>query len=127
MPDLHNLTIACHHEAGHACSYLFFRWRFQTVEVEQDDEGHVRGTVRILAGRYDPLQRAIACLAGPLAEEKLTGVAWHKQPLSQTDLRMAQDDLQRAVPYRDLQNVADFTWTLVEYAGPRSSASPTRC
>jgi hypothetical protein len=45
--------------------------------------------------RCHPFIKAICCLAGPVAEARLTGVDIFKQPGSVTDIEMAAKALQR--------------------------------
>jgi hypothetical protein len=86
-------TITAHHECGHCVGYLHFRWRFNSVRIWQDRDGQVFGSVLSPAGNYDDVKRAIICMAGPVAEEKLTGVAPEDQADSAVDIAMAREAL----------------------------------
>jgi hypothetical protein len=87
------LVITCFHEAGHCVGYLRFGLRFGHVRVYQDEDGDIQGRTRSLAGRYYCIQRAVICLCGPVAEERVTGVPVAQQPDSRTDILMARDAL----------------------------------
>jgi hypothetical protein len=82
--------ITATHEISHAVAYLRFSWRFGTVKIWIADSGEVLGKVTSAAVDRDPFARAITCLAGPVAEAKLTGIAVADQPGSRTDLEMAR-------------------------------------
>jgi hypothetical protein len=87
--------VTAHHEAGHAIAYLHFGWKFGTIKIHQTDKGRVVGRVTSPSGRYGCLQYAICCIAGPIAEEHLTGVSLDEQHDSYRDVVMAQDALAR--------------------------------
>jgi hypothetical protein len=84
------------HTVGHAAVYCRFGWPFLSVCVYEAD-GEVLGSVSPPAGRYNPTARAIACLAGPLAESHYTGVGFHELAAagSRVDVAMALDALAR--------------------------------
>jgi hypothetical protein len=87
------LRDVCTHEAGHCIAYLALGMKFTAVRIYCDEYGEILGQVRAPAGRRDALKYATACLAGPLAEHRLTGVidaeAWSG------DTRMAADAIKR--------------------------------
>jgi hypothetical protein len=68
-------AVTAHHEAGHVASYLHFCWRFRLVRMHEGADGKVRGKVLAPNGQFTGFQHAICCIAGPLAEERFTGVS----------------------------------------------------
>jgi hypothetical protein len=87
--------VVAFHEAGHALAYCHFGWRFKAVRLIDAADGGLRGGLKAPAGNYSLLGKAICALAGPVAEEWLTGVAIHEQPGSRTDIMMALNALAR--------------------------------
>jgi hypothetical protein len=65
--------------------------------VSRADSGAIVGDVTVPAGRYDPLMRTVASLAGPAAEQRYTGCTWRElaSTVAGTDLTMAMDALAR--------------------------------
>jgi hypothetical protein len=78
------------HEAGHLVVYAYYDMPIRWVSIWQDLDGNIRGSVRVPAGWYNPTMKAVACLAGPAAEEKLTGLSPEEQDESMVDLAMAE-------------------------------------
>lgn len=84
------------HESGHAVAYWALRAPpFTAIRLWFDEDGEPRGGVSVPPMRCHPLIKAICCLAGPVAEARLTGVDTFKQPGSVTDIEMAAEALQR--------------------------------
>jgi hypothetical protein len=111
-------TINAHHECGHCVGYLHFRWRFKSVRIWQDRDGQVFGGVLSPAGNYDVVKRAIICMAGPIAEEKLTGVAPEDQTDSAADIAMAREALARRGKDFAVASILPFVRLLVEQQQP---------
>ena len=88
---------AAHHEAGHAIGYLHFGWRFEHVEIYDDDDGYVRGHVKVPGGTYNCEKRAVICMAGPMAECCFTGARLPDlcRGIGRVDLEMAREALGR--------------------------------
>jgi hypothetical protein len=92
------------HESGHCVLYWRARLPFYDVRIYAVD-GDTRGSVRTPGGFFDPVSKALACLAGPCAEEFYTGVKLARQPKSRTDLKMAREAVARL-------GSPDFDWLL---------------
>jgi hypothetical protein len=106
--------VACH-ECGHAVSYIHFGWRFGRIRLYEKD-GEILGAVSSPAGTYDPMARAICCLAGPLSEERLTGVPWGEQPGSRIDIQMAREALARlGDDDLTINSIVPFTRLMIEH------------
>jgi hypothetical protein len=82
------------HEAGHAAGYIHFGKRCGDVRLLATDGG---GGVESPGGRYNPTQYATWCLAGPMAEQRLTGIPISEQTGSRIDICMALNALNRTV------------------------------
>jgi hypothetical protein len=80
-------AITATHEAAHAISYINFGWKFGVVKIWQADNGEIVGRVVSPAGNYECIARAIICMSGPVAEEKLTGSACSSSPAPPTTSR----------------------------------------
>ena len=119
MDELDKWQITAVHESGHIAGYLRFNWRFGRVRIWETDDGEVKGSVNSPAGKYDPFPRAICCMAGPVAEEVLTGVPLEEQT-SYRDINMAREALARIelADRFDERSVIPFTKLLVEYNWP---------
>ena len=104
----------CLSRKWHCIGYLHFGWKFGQVRLSQSDDGHVTGAVTSPSGRYDCTAYGIICLAGPLAEEKLTGVDVSEQTGSYVDIVMARDALSRVGP-ADIDSILPFTRSLIEH------------
>jgi hypothetical protein len=114
-------AVTAYHEAGHVVSYLHFGWRFGTVKIYQTDNGKVLGSVLSPAGTYDCFARAIICMAGPISEEKLTGVSLDEQPGSYIDRVMAKDALSRVTVGdgpADIESIIPFTRLMIDHEWP---------
>jgi hypothetical protein len=113
------LTAAVH-ESAHCAAYFRFNWKFSSVCIYEAD-GEVCGSVDIPPGRYNPTARAIACLSGPLAEARLTGVAFAELARNAsccTDVEMARTALARAGSF-DLDRLMPFAYAAVSRDWPR--------
>jgi hypothetical protein len=104
-------AFTAYHEVGHVIGYLHFGWRFGQVRIWQAESGSVRGTVTSPAGRY-----TIICMAGPIADEVLTGVDL-EEPGSHGDIRMAREALAR-VGSTDIASLVPLVRALVSYNWP---------
>lgn len=84
------------HEAGHAVARVRLDLSFDYVTIFRRGNA-VLGHVAIPAGPCDPIKRSIACMAGPLAECRHTGVPLDAlcQDVARTDHAMAEDALSR--------------------------------
>ena len=119
-PDHDQWSITAHHESSHATAYLHFGWRFGNIRIYQTDDGEVLGGVTAPAGKYDPMAKAICCLAGPVAEHKLTGISLEEQPGAYIDIEMAREALSRVhiEPRLDIDSILPFTTLMVESNWP---------
>lgn len=120
-------AITAYHECSHATAYLHFQWKFGSIRLYEKD-GEVLGAVTSPAGTYDPIARAIICLSGPIAEERVTGIPFDEQPGAGTDLQMARNSLGRldTGPPQDLESLVPFTRLLVESNWPLISQLATQ-
>jgi hypothetical protein len=107
-------AITSWHECGHVAGYLHFRWRFGGVKIWQDDNGQICGSVLSPAANYNCFARAICCMAGPVAEQLLTGVPIAEQTASDGDIRMAKQALARVGKDFDIASVIPTTRLLIE-------------
>jgi hypothetical protein len=89
----HDWAVTAVHESGHICSYLFYGLRFGHARIFLEGNKVLGRVFAPLPA--DPIERAVCYLAGPCAEEKLTGVSWTSQPNSASDREMAQAALDR--------------------------------
>jgi hypothetical protein len=115
--------ITATHESAHALARLRFGWSFRSVKIWSDASGDVLGSVTYPAdNNEDAFAIAIVCLAGPVAESRLTGIAIHDQPGSAEDLRMARAALAQidltppldegaALPY--VEALVDANWAVI--------------
>jgi hypothetical protein len=89
-------AIAAHHEAGHAAIYCRLHWRVISVRIYEVN-GEVLGSVRAPPGRYTCIGKALACIYGPLAEERHSGVAFSELARThcRSDVAMAKNALAR--------------------------------
>jgi hypothetical protein len=104
------------HECGHVAGYLHFCWRFGGVKIWRDDNGQICGSVVSPAANYNCFARAICCMAGPVAEELLTGVPIAEQTASAGDIAMAKEALARVGKEFDIAVVIPATRLLIESA-----------
>jgi hypothetical protein len=113
-------AIAGHHEAGHCVGYLHFGLRCGRVKIYETDDGKIVGSVLSPAGIYDPFARAIICMWGPLAEERLTGVSLDEQPGAYTDIVMAKEALSRVDidKVELLDSILPFTKLMIDHEWP---------
>jgi hypothetical protein len=112
------LTAAVH-ESGHAVAYLHFGWQFTNIRIYEDDDGQIKGSVLSPSGTYDVFARAVCCLAGPIAEERATGVSLEEQAASDIDKMMARDALARvAIDGLEVGSILPFTRHLVDHEWP---------
>jgi hypothetical protein len=111
-------AVTAYHESGHIAGYLHFGWKFGPVKIYQAADGRIKGFVTSPAGTYDPFGRAICCLAGPLAEAKLTGIGLAEQPDSYVDVTMAREALRR-IGSGDFDSVSVITRLLIDQQWPR--------
>jgi hypothetical protein len=88
----------------------------------------VLGAVTSPAGTYNAVAYAIICCAGPLAEERFTGIDLDDQPGAYTDLLMARNALAKldVGPPLDTQSVLPFTRLLVEHNWPTTQLLATQ-
>jgi hypothetical protein len=111
------LTAAIH-ESGHCAAYFRFNWPFYSVSIFEV-HGEVLGSVHAPAGRYNCTAKAVACLAGPLAEELHSGIGFAElaRAGSRTDIAMAQDALSR-IGSPDFDRLLPFARSLVAQDWP---------
>jgi hypothetical protein len=113
------LAITATHEAGHCSAYFHFNWRFRRVRIWPEN-GQVRGSGLSPDGRYNCFERGIMCLAGPIAELKLTGVGLEQQTGSWRDIEMAKEALSK-VDFADrlgIESVLPFTHLMIDHSWP---------
>jgi hypothetical protein len=109
MTDAEEWQRAARHEAGHIAAHLALQLNFSTAAIFLSDDGtdaigHVISLIP-KHGRISGTRRAVACLAGPVAEARYRNIAPAElltDPIAETDLAMTiealRDDL-KAPPF----------------------------
>jgi hypothetical protein len=120
-------AIVAYHEVGHCVGYCHFGVKFGSIRLYEKD-GRVVGAVTSPAGTYNVMERAVICLAGPICEERLTGIPVSEQPGSYVDLLMAKHSLAKLDigPPLTVESLIPFTRLMIEYNFPTIQLIATR-
>jgi hypothetical protein len=102
------------HEAGHVACYCSLRWPILDARI-YEQSGEVLGEVRARVDEHSYVGRAAISLAGPLAEERHSGVDFSElaRAGSRFDVAIARDVLSRRPGLPEFEQLLPWVRSMV--------------